>query len=392
MKGPKRLGRAGRVTVQFTGACPQDALTLLTREGVRLGPVQRVDELTLRLVLSARDLPLARRCAKQAMCELAVLRVKGLIPWLQTLGLRVLYPVALAGLLCLVFWLQGHIWFITVSGNETVPTEKILWTLEENGVGFWTKTDDLDINRLRNAVIDDVPALSWITVNTQGSHAAVEVRERAEKPVLSRDVSPANIVARKDGIIESVDASGGTPQVKPGDVVARGELLISGVSNLDKTVLVTRAEGEITARTWNPVSVLGFGSRTEIAYTGREQVLWRVTLGKKTINFCKTSGISYGEYDKIMESTRLVLPGGYALPVTVTKITAREYEPRQSSVTPEEAEQALAEAAARQLRLDMLAGVVLNQNLTLDQTEGVYRLTGVAECREEIGSVAVIKD
>ena len=210
--------------------------------------------------------------------------------------------------------------------------------------------------------------------------------------MLSKDASPANIVARKNGIVESVDASGGTSQVKPGDVVVQGELLISGVSNLDKTLLLTRAEGEITARTWNRVNVLDLDQRAEKNYTGRCETAWRVTFGKKTINFCKTSGISYGEYDKIMESTSLVLPGGYALPVTVTRITVREYETGTVLVPPEEAEQSLAKAALRQLSMDMLAGMVLNQDLTLAQTEGAYHLTGVAECREEIGSVAVIKE
>lgn len=392
MKWPERMGRTGKVSLQITGACPQDALTLLARQGVRLGPIHRVDELTLRLELPSGDLPKARRCAKQAMCELEILRISGILPWLHSLGLRVLYPMGLLGLVWLVFWLQGHIWFITVRGNVTVPTEEILWTLEENGVGFWTKTEELDMNVLRNAVIDDLPSLSWITVNTEGGHAAVEVRERAEKPVLYRDASPANIVASKSGIVESIDASGGTPQVKPGDVVTAGQLLISGVSNLDKTLLLTRAEGEITARTWNTVEALCPEIVQEKSYTGHSTVLWRLTIGKKTINFSKTSGISYGEYDKIIENVSLVLPGGYALPVTLTKITCREYTLLEQPLAPETAESLLTAAAMRQLKLDMLAGQVLTKNLALKKTDGGYQLTGVAECREEIGSVAVIKD
>ncbi len=392
MKHSKILGRTGKVSLQITGACPQDALTLLTGHGVRLGPVRRVDELTLQLELSAGDLPKARRCAKQAMCELAVLKVHGLLPWLYSLGLRVLYPVGLLGLVWLVFWLQGHIWFMTVSGNVTVPTEKILWVLEEHGVRFWTNTEDLDMNVLRNAVIDDLPELSWITVNTQGGHAAVEVRERAEKPVISRDSSPANVVARKSGLVESVDASGGTAQVKPGDVVTAGQLLISGVSNLDKTVLLTRAEGEITGRTWNKVDVLCSNSIQEKEYTGRDTVQWKLVLGKKTINFSKSSGISYGEYDKIIENVSIVLPGGYSLPVAMTKITYREYALHDAPVTLETAEPFLNAAAERQLNLDMLAGQVLDTNLTLQENDDAYHLTGIAECREEIGSVAVIKD
>lgn len=387
-----RSGRFGRVDLEITGACPQDVLMRLAAQGTRIGPVQRVDELTLRVSVSAGQLPLIRRCAKQCMCELTVLKVHGLLPLLRMLGFRAAYPAVLIGLIYLVFWLQGHIWFISVSGNQTVPTEQILWTLEENGVGFWTETEKLDMNVLRNAVIDDLPALRWITVNTQGGFAQVEVRERAEKPVLSRDASPANIVARKSGVIEAVHASGGTSQVKPGDVVTQGELLISGVSNLDKTLLLTRAQGEVTARTWNSVSAIMPNHMVKKRYTGQSWTGWSVSFGKKTINFCKTSGISYREYDKIRKSVSLALPGGYTLPVAFTKTVCREYIPEAVPVEPEAAETAMTAAAERQLKQEMVAGVILSKDLALERFSDGYRLTGVAECREEIGNVAVIKD
>jgi similar to stage IV sporulation protein len=308
------------------------------------------------------------------------------------MGRRVALVPVLLGLVALVFWLQSHIWFFTVSGNETVPTEKILWVLEENGVHFWTRTAALDMNTLKNQVLSDLPELSWITINTQGGLAEVVVRERSEKPVTLREVAPANVVAKKSGVVTRLEITGGTAQVQTGDIVAQGELLISGITNLDKTMLLTRAVGEVYATTWNHFSVILPDIVQEKVYTGRETTRYRLNIGKKTINFYKTSGISYGKYDKIVESTKAALPGGYTFPLTFTKITYREYQTSDVTVPQETAAEWLAAARDRALQLSMTAGRILETSDTLTQEAGAYHLTGVAECQEEIGTAVEIKE
>ena len=87
-------------------------------------------------------------------------------------------------------------------------------------------------------------------MNVEGCEAVVVVRQREEKPQVGKSAAPANILAEKAGIITEVTATGGTPQVKTGDLVTSGQLLISGVTNLDTTLMLSRAEGEVYARTW----------------------------------------------------------------------------------------------------------------------------------------------
>lgn len=388
----KRQGGISAARVELIGASPEGCLSRMAEEGILFWDFQAVDELTVRVNVCAGDIPKIRRCGKKTMCSVEIVSLYGLVPRLRAMGMRILYLPVLLGLLLLVFWLQSHIWFFTVTGNETVPVEEILRVLEENGVGFWTSTDSLEMNSLKNRVLEDLPELGWITVNTEGPMAQVVVRERAEKPAISEDSTPANLVAKKAGVIESIDATGGTPVVKPGDIVAAGDLLISGVPNLDKTMLLTRAEGEVYANTWTRLTASMPETVARKSYTGRKFVGYRITFGKNTINFYKTSGISYGEYDKIMEQTRLTLPGGYQFPVTFTKCTFREYESEAAPLEEAEVQTRLEAAITAQLQLHLSAGSILDKQLSLSLEDGVYTLSGVVECREEIGSVAKIKD
>lgn len=389
MTGPRLIGLGGTVTVEVTGACPEDFLTSLAVHNVRFRSLSRVDELTVRLTISERSLPAVRAYAKKQMCGVSVIAVSGLVPALRAMGLRVLYPAALLALLMTVFWLQGHIWFIRVTGNQLIPTERILWTLEENGIGFWTDTASLDMNTVKNQMLTDLPELGWITINTQGGMAQVVVRERGEKPVVSRQSAPANMVAKKSGLITDVQVTGGTAQVKRGDVVLAGDLLISGVTDLDQTLLLTRAEGEVYARTWTAVSAVLPDNSSNKQYTGRQTVRYRLTIGKKTINFYETSSISYSNYDKIMESTTLTLPGGYSFPVTLTRISLREYVPEESAVRPEGL---LETAALGQIQSSLTAGTILKRALRVREAPGGLWLSGTVECQEEIGKAAEIKE
>lgn len=392
MTGSRFLGLSGTVTAKITGACPEDCLSRIAAAGIRFRDFQKVDELTVSIKISQRDIPTVRRCAKKTMCSLDLLGISGLVPRLRAMGKRVCYLPVLAALAVLVFWLQGHIWFFSVSGNETIPTERILWVLEENDIRFFTKADSLDMNTVKNQILEDLPELGWITINTEGGYAQVLVRERTEKPAISEDAAPSNVVAKKSGVISQVEVTGGTASVTEGDIVSEGDLLISGISDLDKTMLLTRAQGEVYAHTWTPVSAKMADQVIEKVYTGREETGYQLTWGKKTINFYKTSGISYGDYDKIMESVRAELPGGYELPVTLTKITWREYTPTPVPLEEGQAETVLEESIGRQLRLSLTAGSVVETRLELLQEDGKFLLSGVAECQEEIGTEIKIKD
>ena len=302
-------GLRGTVRLRVTGACPEDILTGLAAAGVRFRDYRREDDLTACLTISGEALREARQIGKKTMCQIEVVETSGMLPTLQAMGWRLLLPVWLGLLTVFVFWLQGHTLFFRVSGNTTIPDQVILETLESCGVGFFTPMDSIDLNLLKNRMLSQLPNLRFVTVNTHGGVAEVIVREREEKPVISGSAAPANILAAKDGLITSVTVTGGTPEVRPGDLVTKGEVLVSGVTNLDKTVMVTRAEGEVYARTWNPVEAVLPEEMTYKQATGRETRVFAVTFGKKQINFYKTSGISYGNYDKMTTVKPLTLPG-----------------------------------------------------------------------------------
>lgn len=392
MNGVRFLGLAGTMTIELIGACPEECLSMAAKAGIRFRNYHQMDELSAQMTIAAADAAKMKKCARRSMCSMEVKTVSGLVPALLAMKLRVGMILASIGMILLVLWLQGHIWFVSVEGNQTVADEEILWALEEEGITFWTSLRDLDLNLIKNQVLAKVPELGWITINTEGGLANVIVREREEKPAIAGPSAPANIVAEKAGLVTEVITTGGTPQIRRGSIVTKDELLISGVTNLDKTMLLTRAEGEVYARTWTSHKAVTEAATMNKVYTGRKNRLFAITFGKKTIKFYKTSGISYEEYDKMSVKKSLTLPGEFILPISLTVTTLCEYE-----TVPQPTDAALAESIMKhsleaQTVREMEAGTILKQRYLMDCDDRSFSMTGLFECQEEIGTVVEITD
>lgn len=80
------------------------------------------------------------------------------------------------------------------------------------------------INKLRMERTD----ISWLGVEIKGTNAIIKVVEAEEKPEMFDENDYCNIIANKSGEITKIYAHSGTPLVKEGDVVEKGDVLIAG--------------------------------------------------------------------------------------------------------------------------------------------------------------------
>lgn len=392
MTGQRLLGLGGTARIQITGACPEELLGLISGCGIRFRCYEKKDPVTAMVTVPLGELDRIRQAGRRCMCQVAVLEERGILSRILSMGWRVGYFLVLGAIVALVFFIQEHILFLGVEGNDTIPTEQVLQILEENGVGFWTRTDAIDINHLKNQVLAQIPELGFLTINTEGPVATVVLRQRQEKPVESHNPGPANLVAGRDGVVESVTVTGGTAQIAPGDVVHRGQLLISGVTNLDTVLVLSRAQGEVQARTFVAAKAVLPDVQYKKQYTGRKNTDFSISFGKNTINLLKSSRISYDNYDRMSVRKTLTLPGGYVLPFSVTMIQIREYELVACPVDEASSEALLTRAVETHTTQGLMAGMILGQELHLSHTDGSYCLGGVLECQEEITVSVEIKE
>ena len=89
-------------------------------------------------------------------------------------------------------------------------------------------------------------------IELKGTNAIVKLVKADEKPEIIDENEYCNIVSDKAGIITKINAQAGTINVKVGDTVNEGEILVKGWMEGKYTgIRYVHAKGEIEAKVWH---------------------------------------------------------------------------------------------------------------------------------------------
>ena len=318
-----------------------------------------------------------------------VFMAAGLIMVYLSASLPIGVALPLMILLTVLLVVEGNftIWEFQVSGNETVPDEAVLRALEDYGITIGTRSLDIDQKDMRNHVLLELEDVVWLAVNVRGCVARVQVVERVRGQDMVED-GPANVVARRPGLVTRVEALGGQAAVVPGDTVTQGQLLISGAVDLDNGGLRWQhGMGRVWARTWYELTA-------QVPLTVRQRGVplssrtrYALDIGKKRIKLYAKGSTLGGDCDKITQYRPVCLPWGLRLPITVAAETVTAYGP--STDVPRSTREARdeGEALLRDRLTRLLADTGTAESVRVDAVEqdGWLTVTLRAECLEEIG-------
>jgi len=254
--------------------------------------------------------------------------LKGFPRWLLFLFKRPGLIVGAVLVLIITYYSSRVIWGFDVVGNPTVPDDEILLMLDGLGCGYGSYIPHLDLDHIHAQFTAMNPDISWIAVNLKGNFATVEVAETQKgESVLREDNVYANIVAKEDAQLYLIKTASGVSMAKPGDIVKKGEILISGVIDVrENRVRYEYADGEVLAYVPRVIEVKIPLRSHEKSYTGREKIKKSIKIFKKSINLFSKGGIEYTVYDKIIDDRQVCLFGIFPLPLWTNTTTYREYE------------------------------------------------------------------
>ncbi len=384
----------GMVILKLTGPFPERLINLCAQEGIDFWAMEWLDERTVRLTTRRYTLKRFRELAQRAGCEVEREASRGLPDFLGRFRTRYAFLVGLVLALCAVSVLSRFVLTVQVSGNEEVPSAVILSQLRQLGVRPGVYGPGLNRRQLAQELLVRLDGLSWAALNLYGTRLEVVVREPIKVPERVDESGYFDIVAEADGIITHIEPELGDALVKDGDVVARGDVLISGnvameppmYSDTPTRYYQTHARGRVWARTWRLLTAAIPVEATVKDYTGAEKSVWSLNfLGQRVKIFGNTS-ISWPMYDKITTVRQAALPGGEALPLSLNRETVREYQPRTVEVDQSAARTLLEEQLLK--RLEALVG----EDGEVESTQFAARVSGgrlevtlTAQCLEEIG-------
>lgn len=251
-----------------------------------------------------------RKAARRSGSKVRICEKHGLPFFLRQNRERRGLLIGMAAAVLIVIILSGNVWSITLTGNSTLTNEQVLEAFKSEGVYVGARKSKIQPEEIKYNVLKILPELLWANVNIKGSRVEIVIKERTPVPEFPDSDTPCNIIADEDGEITAVNAEIGSPQVREGDLVLKGDLLISGVvENLDLSTSFKASRGNVYAKVKRQVHIVN----TDLRLSALEKRKTRYTfslLGLEIPLGIKPEGENLYKSSSYLADNDVVLPLG----------------------------------------------------------------------------------
>jgi len=250
----------GFVSLRLRGDNLEKIINMALARGIYIWDIKRRDD-CIYLKVRNSGYEALKTIADEQSFKIELLKSQGL-PFYKTIMKRRIGLLGGAVLFILTLYIMSSfVWFIQVTGNNKVDRTRILMTAAHYGIQVGAGKWSFSRTAVEEAMLRDIRELAYVQCDIRGVKVNIKV---VEKILPEQNITgPCHIVANRDGVIEEVLVLDGQADVKAGDVVARGDILISGIvvppappseiENLPPSSTGThqvRARGQVKARTW----------------------------------------------------------------------------------------------------------------------------------------------
>ena len=377
----------GKLRLEITCADAAFLLNALNTKNVLMEDISLQDELTLCITVEWKDFSrLQNICDKQG-AVVKILSKNGLFWEIKSALMRPVPVIFLCLTVILFCFLPSRVLFVSVQGNITISTNQILEAAERCGIVFGASRRQVRSEKMKNALLQEIPELQWAGINTSGCTAIISVREKTTQNISEDNkLAVSSIIASRDGVIQHCTVYQGNSLCSVGQAVREGQVLVSGYIDCGIITKTTRADAEIKALTFREIEAISPAAALTRGTQTKSISLYSLRIGKKRIKFYKDSGNSDTSCDKIYMERYVQLPGGFRLPVVVIKETICFYDiaPNKSASNSSDW---MADYADKYLQNTMIAGEIISKNTEIYPIDKAVVLSGQYACLEMIGQV-----
>jgi len=388
----------GYVRLAVAGFSVERFLNMAAYRGVYLWDVERTEK-GVELNVSIRGFKMLKNCAQKTKCRTKIVSKNGVPFLIHKYRHRKIFFGGVLFFVLGIITLASFVWHIEISGNEAVTHETLMTFLESEGLRTGALKFRLSDRELQTAILNNFPQISWADVYTRGTKTTVLISEALPAQEIFDRQTPTHVIAQTEGLITGIVTGAGAPLVKQNDIVREGEMLVSGILNLDPTMpgstnVYVHAYAEVWARRYHTLQFSVPFEYEEKVFTGRnvnKRTVQLLFAGNNRLNL-PGGGNSFASYDRITTHKQIGASGDYPLPFVI--ITERYYEftPTPRKRTPEQAAE-LAERIlnSRIIREFDFATDIINREITLRQSDDALHVSALITTHERIDKQVPIK-
>ena len=331
----------GYLLVILQGYSPERFLNICSKKNIYIWNLQNT-KLGYEFCISLKDFRKMKAILKKTKTRLMIRKKYGLPFFLHKYRKRKAYFISILGFAVIIYILSLFIWDIHIEGNYTYTEELIIKYLEEEEIEHGIKKSMIDCDKIEKLLRNEFFDITWVSASLSGTRLIIKIQENFDYLKVEEEMPPYDLVAQKDAVITSIIARTGTPLVKEGIVVGKGDVMVSGTVEIlnDFEELLrneyVNADADIFGKTiYEYKNSFKMKDKKKI-YTGNQKKAFFLTVFKKKI-YLFANNHKYEYYDIYEEENTLNLGKNFYLPFSYHRCYYNEYELIDYTYTEEEA-------------------------------------------------------
>lgn len=369
----------GYVYVKFISPFPEKILNICAANGLNFWKVTLKKNI-LYFKISISDFKRLKVFKRNIKGKIHITKKNGLPFILQRNKYRYGMLVGAVIFVLLINFMSGFVWNLHISGNENISAESVLQSLEALNIKEGSRISKIDPQIARNQLLMNRKDISWAAFNIEGCRLTVDITETKQKDDKSKD--PSNLKACEDGVIKAVEVISGVANVRVGDAVLKGDLLVSGVKEYkDGHTEFVRSRAKIIAETEKVIRVEVPFKQTKRLQTGKHKKR-RVLcfFGVKLPLYLGAVGENYElePRDKEENSSKPYLP--------IKIIENNYYETYETKIllTNDKAKQQAKTELEKEIKNYLSGGKILSQRTVSETNENALVMYAELKCEKDI--------
>lgn len=239
----------GYVEFVITGKFPERFINVVNKNNLSIFNVHKNGE-KLCACMHLRDYKNIRPYARKSRVRLHVTKRNGLPFYIDAHKNRVGVVIGVLIFVLIVSVMSSFVWTIEITGLKTISHSEVLDTLCSKGLYIGTYKGKADFQVIARNTMLEIEDIGWMSINVVGSHASVEIKEKSDPPKIKENKKPANIKAKCDGVIKSIEVLNGEACFEVGSAVIKDQLIVSSVVKDEKGGMsLVRADARVVAQT-----------------------------------------------------------------------------------------------------------------------------------------------
>lgn len=376
----------GYVIINVEGYFVERFLNLIMRDNIEIWDINQENVGVITAKVCARDFRKLKEIAKISKCKVKIKNKMGVPFTLNRYRNRKIFAILIAVVSTAITILNLFVWEVEIVGDFTFPIEEVREQLALEHVRSGVLKKDIDPEKVRLNMLLKREDIAWMGVAIKGNRVVVEIVGKEEKTNDYVNTEPGNIICDNEGVVEKVYVAQGVAKVKKGDVVSKGDILISGevTSEYAETRYVPAA-GEIVIKTWYVEKYKVPYVKSVVSKTGNKEKSYMLDIFNCKINLLNKD-TNFEKYDTIITSNNFNLFGKFDFPIKVTTQVYEEILIDNITYTKNQAESMAKEFAKRSVLSKVPDdAVVVNEKMNIVESKEDIEAEIIIECEEKTG-------